>query len=53
MLGVSGDSGSHAGFALGNDYNVLIVEVRARDCFPNGCRELLQGMFSEVIVETA
>ena len=53
MLGVLADRGSSDGFALGSHYNVLIVEVNARDWFSNGCRDVLQGIFSDVIVETA
>jgi hypothetical protein len=45
MLGVLADSGSNDGFALGNDYNVLIVEVSALDSFSNGCTELSAGDF--------
>ena len=47
------DSGSKEGCALRNDYNVLIVEVRAHGSFSNRCTELLQGIFSEVMMETA
>jgi hypothetical protein len=53
MRGVLADAGSNEGFAPGNDYNVLIVEVTARVSFSNGCTELSHGISSEVIVETA
>ena len=53
MPGVLGDCGSKDGFAPGNHGNVLIMEVRARGWFSNGCRELLQRIFSDAIVETA